>query len=131
MTTQNETTIPSLYQRLGGADGIASLVDDLVVAHMENPVIKARFLPFRDKPERLAAIKEHTCAFLTMGSGGPGAYAGRSMLEAHRGMNVSAAEYVAAVDDILATLQKHDKDEQTQNDVLAMAYSLKNDIVNQ
>jgi len=44
-------------------------------------------------------------------------------------MNINAAEYVAAVDDILAVLCKHNIDEQTQKDVLAIAYSLKGDIV--
>jgi len=30
---------PSLYQRLGGADGIAELVDDIIAAHLNNPVV--------------------------------------------------------------------------------------------
>jgi hemoglobin len=44
-------------------------------------------------------------------------------------MNISAAEYVAALDDILAVLRRHGIDEQTQKDVLAIAYSLKGEIV--
>jgi hemoglobin len=83
---------PTLYERLGKATGIRSLVDDIVTEHMNNPVVSARFLPYASDPARLAKINEHTCAFLAAGSGGPAAYAGRSMAEAHRGMNVSAAE---------------------------------------
>ena len=120
---------PSLYERLGKAEGIRALVDDIVAEHMKNPGVSARFLPYASDPARLAVIKQHTCAFLAAGSGGPGAYAGRSMADAHRGMNVSAAEYMAAVDDIMSVLRRHSIDEQTQKDVLAIAYALKGEIM--
>ena len=119
----------SLFERLGGSEGIRALVPDIVDAHMENPIIRSRFLPFREQPDRLEIIKQHLCAFLEAGSGGPSKYAGRTMRDAHRGMNVSATEYMAAVDDILLVLRKHRIDEQTQKDVLAIAYSLKEDIM--
>lgn len=119
----------SLFERLGGSAGIRSLVDDIVKAHMANPSIKARFLPFLETPDRIALIKKHTCDFLEMGSGGPAKYSGRSMRDAHRGMNVSEAEYMAAVDDILGVLRDHSIDEHTQKDVLGIAYSLKGEIL--
>ena len=119
----------SLFQRLGGTEGINLLVEDIVALHMENPVIKARFRPILETPDRLKVIKAHTCAFFEMGSGGPAQYQGRDMKTAHRGMNINATEYMAAIDDILAVLKKHDIDEQTQKDVLAIAYSLKGDII--
>ena len=119
----------SLYQRLGSSEGIAALVDDIVDAHMKNPAIKARFLPIASEPERLKVIKAHTCAFFEAGSGGPAQYAGRSMIDAHRGMNVSEQEYMAVIDDILGVLEKRGIDETTRNDVLGIAYSLKGDIL--
>lgn len=119
----------NLYERLGGATGIATLVDDIVEAHMNNPAIKARFLPYRDDPAHLASVKRHTCEFLGAGSGGPEQYSGRGMPAAHRGMNVSAEEFMAAIDDILSALDKHKIDEQTRKDVLAIAYSLKEQII--
>ncbi len=119
----------SLFQRLGASAGISALVDDIVIAHMENPLISARYRPLLETPDRLAVIKQHTCAFLESGSGGPQEYTGRSMRDAHRGMNVSAAEYLAVVDDIMGALRKHAIDDETQKDVLAIAYSLKDEIV--
>lgn len=119
----------SLYQRLGGAEGIAKLVDDTVDAHMRNPAIMARFLPYRERGEELEAAKAHLRNFFGMGSGGPETYSGRSMPDAHRGMNISAAEYIAAVDDILATLDKHGIDADSRREVLAIAYSLKDEIM--
>ena len=119
----------SLFQRLGGTAGINELVEDIVALHMENPIIKARFRPVLETPDRLAVIKGHLCAFLEMGSGGTARYEGRDMRTTHKGMNISAAEYMAAVDDILAALKKRSIDEQTQKDVLAIAWSLKPDIM--
>lgn len=119
----------SLFARLGGSAGIHALVEDIVAMHMENPTISARFRPYLDTPDKLAVTKQHTCMFFEVGSGGPGPYAGRDMRSAHRGMNISEAEYLAAVDDIMAVLRKHEIDEQTQKDVLAIAYSLKGEIL--
>lgn len=130
MRTAATTETRSLYERLGGNGTITRLVDDIVQAHMENPVIKARFLPYAEDPEHLGVIKGHLCAFLCAGSGGPEQYKGRTMPEAHRGMNISPAEYMAAVDDILSVLARHGIDEVTRKDVLAIAYSLKDDIIN-
>jgi hemoglobin len=120
---------PALFERLGGTSGINALVDDIVALHMENPAIRARFRPYLDAPDKLAVTKKHLCAFLEAGSGGAARYCGRTMPDTHRGMNISEAEYMATVDDILAALRKHEIDEQTQKDVLAIAWSLKGDII--
>lgn len=119
----------SLFDRLGGSSGIKAIVDDIVARHMENPVIQARFRPYLETPDKIDVVKKHTCAFLEAGSGGTAQYAGRTMHAAHRGMNISEAEFMAALDDILAALRKRGVDEQSQRDVLAIAYSLKGDIL--
>lgn len=119
----------SLFERLGGSSGIKALVQDIVALHMENPVIRARFRPYLETPDKLEATKKHLCAFLEAGSGGTAQYGGRSMKDAHRGMNINEAEYMAATDDILTALRQHGRDDQTQKDVLAIAYSLKGEIL--
>lgn len=129
MTTTTQSKAASLYDRLGRAEGISTLVDDIVAAHMSNPAIKSRFLPYQDEPDKLAATKRHLCTFLGAGTGGPEQYEGRSMPDTHRGMNISEAEYMAALDDILGALRKNGIDEDTQADILAIAYSLKAEIL--
>ncbi|SHN19999.1 hemoglobin [Cyclobacterium lianum] len=119
----------TLYERLGGKEGIASLVDDIVEAHMHNPVIQVRFLPYKEDPENLKKIKGHLVDFFSEGSGGNVSYKGRDMETTHKGMNISEAEYMAATDDIMNTLDKHGIDEQSKKDVLAIAYSLKEQIM--
>jgi len=119
----------SLYARLGGSEGINALVERIVARHMDNPVIRARFQPYREMPDKLEITKRHLCAFIEAGTGGSAQYTGRTMQAAHRGMNINEAEYMAAIDDILGALRERGADEQTQKDVLAIAYSLKDDIL--
>lgn len=119
----------SLFERLGGTPGINAIVDDIVAQHMQNPAISARFRPYLETPDKLQVTKKHLCAFLEAGSGGKAQYTGRSMVDTHRGMNINEAEYMAATDDILSVLRKHRMDEQTQKDVLAIAWSLKGEIL--
>jgi hemoglobin len=119
----------TLFERLGGTEGITSLVDEVVEAHMNNPAISARFLPYTEQPEKLATIKKHTIDFFVMGSGGPQNYSGRDMPTTHKGMNISPAEYMHTVDDIMSVLEKRNTDEESKKDVLAILWSLKDMII--
>ena len=115
----------TLYQRLGGADGIARLVDDVIAAHLDNPLVKSRFENIEDMEHAKRMAREFFCA----GSGGPEPYTGKDMLAAHKGMNISEQEYLAVTDDIVGAMTKHKLDEGTKNDVIAILYSLKGNII--
>lgn len=119
----------SLFDRLGGTPGITKIVDDVVEAHMNNPAISARFIPYKEQPERLAVIKKHTVDFFSAGSGAQVAYTGRDMVATHTGMNISAAEYMHVIDDILFVLTDHNIGAESQKDVLAILWSLKGMII--
>lgn len=121
----------SLFERLGGTEGITKIVDDAIDTHMSNPAVSARFLPYKDEPEKLAVIKQHSVNFFSEGSGGPAKYAGRDMPTAHKGMNISAGEYMNVVDDIFVALDKNSIDEETKKDVLSILWSLKGMIMGQ
>lgn len=119
----------SLYERLGRTEGIRALVETVATSHLANPTIAKRFLPLTQDPERLAAALGHLANFLEAGAGGPAKYTGKSMLDAHRGMNISGEEYLAAMDDIIGALSTHGIDEATRKDVLFMLYELKPSVV--
>lgn len=119
----------SLYEKLGGEEKITVLIDDIVEAHMNNPVIKARFIPYKEDPENLKTIKKRLVEFLCMGSGGPQEYHGRDMPTTHKGMNINEAEFMAATDDILGVLDQHGISEDAKNELLAILYSLKEEIM--
>ena len=119
----------TLFERLGGRNGISMIVDDTVENHMNNPAVNKRFLPFKEKPEQLAIIKNHTIDFFSAGSDGPNNYKGKDMVSAHTGMNISPAEYMHVVDDIFTALDKNAINEDTKKDVLAILWSLKGMII--
>jgi len=119
----------SLFERLGGSPGIERIVDDVASRHLNNPAISARFRPYLEPPQRLEQLKVHLARFLELGSGGPQRYSGRDMRSAHTGMNISEAEYMAAVDDVVDALAALGLDDQTRKDVLAITWSLKGEII--
>ena len=115
----------TLFERLGGEDGIQRLVTDIVDNHYRNPLIRTRFEQVKDR----AALERHSVEFLCAGSGGPQAYTGRDLLSAHRGMNVNEQELIAAIDDIVAAMTKNHLDPSVQNEVVAILYSLKGEVL--
>lgn len=115
----------TLYQRLGGAEGMARLVDDVVAAHLLNPIVKTRFENVKD----LNHLKQMAREFFSVGSGGPETYTGKDMLAAHKGMNISEQEYLAVMDDIVGAMDKNGLDGDAKKDVIAILYSLKGEII--
>ena len=114
----------TLYQRLGGAEGLSAIVDDVLKNHLNNPIVAVRF-----ESKDLEQLHRLAVEFFGMGSGGPEKYTGRDMLTTHKGMNISEQEFIAVIDDILDALDKHQIDEVTKNEVLGILYSLKSEIV--
>ncbi|MGH9138218.1 MAG: group I truncated hemoglobin [Acidimicrobiales bacterium] len=114
----------TLYDRLRGEAGISDLVDRVVDLHLANPTVATRFA-HGDLPRARAMAKE----FFAAGSGGPVDYSGKSMLDAHAGMNISEQEFLAVVDDIMNAMAGLGYEPAVRNEVLAIAYSLKDDIV--
>jgi len=116
----------SLYERLGGEQGLTRIVNDTIDNHLKNLIVKTRFQDAdREKLHRLAF------EFFGMGSGGPQQYSGRSMADTHRSMNISEQEYLSVVDDILAALDKNGVEQPARTEVLGILYSLKDEIIRQ
>lgn len=115
---------PSLFERLGGNDGITRLTSDLVDNHLDNPTIATRFAN-----GNIAALKTAAATFMIAGTGGENVYKGKDMLAAHKGMNISAAEFMAVLDDALLALDKNDVGRREQEEVLFVLYSMRSNIV--
>ena len=119
-------TEATLYERLGGEDNIRAIVTDIVALHHQNPTIKTRFdNAQKSDSELIDLVTDLVCS----GTGGPQEYKGMSMLDTHKGMNVSEAEFIAVLDDILESLTKNGIAEREKAEVLAIAYSMKGEIV--
>lgn len=118
------TRMSSLYERLGGTEGITKLAGDVVDFHLKNPQISTRFAG-RD----VAALKNAAATFFIAGTGGPNVYKGKDMLAAHKGMNIDHAEFMAVLDDSLAALAKNGIGQREQEEVLFVLYSMRSQIV--
>ena len=66
---------------------------------------------------------------LCMATGGPCQYIGRDMKTVHAGMGITEAQWNAAVRHLVDTLTKFKVPDKEQKELLAIASSLKGDVV--
>jgi hemoglobin len=116
----------SLYQRLGETSGIKCIARDIVDNHLSNPAISPRFKHMKMTPDEL---KNGAAMFFIAGTGGPNEYLGQDMLATHKGMNISAVEFMAVLDDVLGALTKNNIGQREQEEVLFILYSMRNEVV--
>lgn len=115
----------SLYERLGGVERISQLGKDIVALHYVNPLFKTRFEQVKDRSQLERNISDFICA----GTGGPQTYGGKDVLSAHKHMNIDEQELVSAIDDVMAAMTKNGYAQAEKNDILAILYSLKGEVV--
>lgn len=114
----------TLFERLGGEAGLRSIASDMVDNHLNNPLVAPRFMN-ADIP----VVKKNAADFFIGGTGGPDLYKGRDLVAAHKGMNVSDNEFMAAVDDVMASLSKNKIGDAEKAEVLFILYSLRPEVV--
>lgn len=129
-TARAQVTQPSLYERLGGAYSIATVVDDFIERLLVNGTLNAN--PAINEARRRvpkAGLKFHVTAMVCEVSGGPCKYTGRTMKESHHHLNITQAEWEAMVVDFKATLNKFNVPQREQQELITIVGSTKNDIV--
>jgi hemoglobin len=114
----------SLYDRLGGGAAITAVVDDFVGRCAGDGRINGKFAR-TDVPRLKAMLVEQVSA----ATGGPVQYSGRGMVETHRGMGVTAGEFDALVEDLVATLNAFGVPAGEQAELLGILGPLRGDIV--
>lgn len=116
----------SLYRALGEEPGIEYLVDVLLERCYTDKRIATLFKDAeRDDLNRL--IREQFC----VEPGGPCKYFGRSMAEAHGGLDLQHAEFNAFVEDFILAMEDVDLPYRTQNRMLRIFAPIRPDVVDQ
>ena len=115
----------TLYDRLGRREGITRITADLMKNHLANPLVNTRF----KNSEDLVRVERRAVEFFCAGTGGPEAYTGKDMLATHKGMNISEQEFMAVIDDAMDALQKNGIDQATCNEVLAVLWSMRREVM--
>jgi len=113
-----------LYDRLGGKGAIQAVVDDFIANVAADARINKRFAN-ADIPRLKTKLVEQICE----ASGGPCTYTGATMLDAHRGMNVTDAEFTALVEDLVKSLDKLKVPSQEKTELLTALGGMKSQIV--
>jgi hemoglobin len=114
----------TLYERLGGGAAITAVIDDFVGRCAADSRINPKFAK-TDVPRLKQMLVEQVSA----ATGGRVQYTGRSMSETHRGMQVTAGEFDALVEDLVATLNKFGVPDAAQAQLLGILGPLRGDIV--
>ena len=121
---------PSLYDRLGGVYSIATVVDDLIDRVMSAARLNAN--PLVDEAHHRvppAGFKYLVTELVCFAAGGPQKYSGKSMVDSHAHLKITAGEWEAFLDDLQHTLDKFAVPAEEQAELKAIVDSTRADIV--
>lgn len=117
----------SLYERVGGYDALAAVVDDFVGRLVADKQFEKFFAGHSiDSKKR---IRQHILDQFCAATGGPCVYTGRDMKTTHAGLGITEADWNAAAKHLTESLDKFKVPEKEKNELLAFVTSLKKDIV--
>ena len=113
-----------LYDRLGGEDAITAVVATFLGKVAADERINA-FFANTDLDRLQTLVVEQ----IGEASGGPQTYTGRDMKAAHAGLNITAEDFNAFVEDLVTSLNELKVPQQEQNELLAVLGPMQSDIV--
>jgi hemoglobin len=117
----------SLYQRVGGYDALAAVVDDFIGRLISDKRFEKFFAGFSiDSRKR---IRQHILDQFCVATGGPCIYLGRDMKTTHAGLGITEPDWEAATKHLTASLDKFKVPEKEKGELLAFVSGLKKDIV--
>jgi hemoglobin len=95
-------TPTTLYEKLGGQQGVKQVVDDFYNDVLADDTVNHFFAHTDMKKQR-----SHQTAFISYALGGPAQYTGRSMEKAHVGFNLQPEHFNAIVKHLKDALAEH------------------------
>ncbi len=114
----------TLYEAIGGDESIASAVEIFYERVLADPLLR----PFFTKTP-LSRLKAHQQAFLAQALGGPVAYTGLSMREAHQGRDIADAHFDRIARHLADTLASLGAPEELVAKIIAGIEPLRTEIV--
>ena len=117
----------SLYERVGGYNALAAVVDDFIGRLVSDKQFDKFFAGHSiDSKKR---IRQHILDQFCAATGGPCVYTGRDMKTTHSGLGITNADWDAAAKHLAASLDKFKVPEKEKGELLAFVTTLKKDIV--
>ncbi|MBI1874192.1 MAG: group 1 truncated hemoglobin [Acidobacteria bacterium] len=120
----------SLYDRLGGAYSIATVVDDFIERLLVNDTLNAN-PAIKEARTRVpkAGLKFHVTTLVCEVTGGPCKYTGRTMKDSHAKLNINEVQWDAMVADFRKTLDTFKVPPPEQQELITIVGTTKKDIV--
>jgi hemoglobin len=118
---------PSLYERIGGSDGIGKIFDEVGGRMAADPLL-ARFFQGQSQ-EALMAQRQRAIEFLCHETGGPCAYSGRPLKQVHGSLGITEDQWKAFVKHLTATLDNQKVGEKEKREFRAVVKRFKSDVV--
>lgn len=115
----------SIYEKIGGAAAVDAAVD----IFYRKVLIDDRISHFFDSVDMDTQIAKQK-AFLTMAFGGPNGYTGKDIRTAHKHMNLTEEHFTAVAENLIAALNELSVPEEYINQIVAIAISVKDDVLN-
>jgi hemoglobin len=113
-----------LYERLGGAAGVAAIATSLIDRVAADPRLGSSF-----KDTNLDHIKTMLTEQICDLSGGPCRYSGDPMKETHAGLHISEAEFYGMVDALRTILKERRVGIAATNQLLRLLAPMKREVV--
>lgn len=124
---------PSLYERLGKKEALEAIVDELMGNVLADNRISKLFEKAKKDKDRAKQLHVRMVAELCVIAGGAGAecaYDGKSMKDAHKGMNVTEAQWNAFIEDLTIALKTRNVDDALSKELVdKLDGSTKSDVV--
>lgn len=114
----------TLFERVGGREGLQVVVTDTVRRHQINEEIK-HLMDGVDSDHLAMQVTD----FLVVGTGGDGDYKGRDMVAAHEHLHLSNADFLAAGGDLGASMNAAGWGEDEKQELLCAFVALRPDVV--
>lgn len=115
----------SVYERIGGSVA----VDAAVELFYRKVLADDRINEFFDSVDMDAQINKQK-GFLTMVFGGPNAYTGKDMREAHKHMKLKEEHFNAVAENLVETLKELEVADSDIGEIVEIALSVKDDVLN-
>jgi hemoglobin len=114
----------SLYERVGGREAIAAVVEDATGNISTDTRINRRF-----GAADITTLNRHLVDLLCVRLGGPCTYTGANMADAHEGMFIRADEFDALIEDLEKSLDKLHVPPREKGEVLAILRQMKGSVI--
>ena len=117
----------TLYDRLGGYDGISQIIDDFLKKMWVDPQVGRYFVGMGTDTRN--QLRQKNKLLMCKNTGGPCRIISRDMKLAHRGLGITDSDWQVAVKHLVDTLRSLKISEQEQQELLQIISGLKEYIV--